>query len=447
MPASPLSEDLQEAIRQAARSGLTKTETAKQLHLNFGTVGKYWPQLPATPQPTPHQNRDEPLSSEPAERDYQENGDQAVLRLHTSEPVRTLEDAIRVAQVDLTTWYVERFEVSDWTVPVKLEQGQDKDTGRWKASIPLQTQQYRVKVFLRRIVAKVLRDAIDLVFARLKTEAPRWPKIERERASKGEPCLAVFGLFDVHFGKLCWQAETNSNYDLKIAETIFRHAVEDLLAESAHRVIGKIILPLGNDWLHIDNRQYATTRGTRQDTDGRFSKVFAAAKLAAVWAVETLAAVAPVQVVWVPGNHDQTLSEMLCHIVEARFHRSERVEVDVSPPDRKYVKWGSNLLGLTHGDKVAPPDLPNKMATEVPVEWAGSTCREWLIGHQHRSRKWVTKDTDTFDGTTVRVLRSLAGTDAWHYEMGYVGCKQAAEVYFYRRERGYAGHAVVSARM
>ena len=48
--------------------------------------------------------------------------------------------------------------------------------------------------------------------------------------------------------------------------------------------------------------------------------------------------------------------------------------------------------------------------------------------------------------SNLAVLRALAGTDAWHFENGYVGVQPASEVLFYGRERGYCGHAVVAAR-
>jgi hypothetical protein len=162
--------------------------------------------------------------------------------------------------------------------------------------------------------------------------------------------------------------------------------------------------------------------------------------------VELLAEIAPVEVVWVPGNHDPTVSYHLAKTVQAWFRRNDRVTVDAGPKVRKYVAWGCNLIGLTHGDAPRPEDLPGLMAAECRDEWANTTCREWLVGHQHRSRQWVTKSTDTHKGTTVRVLRSLAGTDAWHFENGYVGTQPAGEVYFYGRHRGYCGHAVVAAR-
>lgn len=381
----------------------------------------------------------------------------AVATATTGEVVKTLEDAVRVAGVDLTVWYVDRWEASQWSTPLNVKQGQSareltnsKGQSRqelgWEPSRLVQQQQYRVKLYLRRIVSRAVREALDALYDRMKAHAPRYPKPDRPAKATGEPYMAVFGLFDAHFGKLCWEPETASGYDLKLAEMLYRNAVTDLLAEASHRRIDRVLLPVGNDFFHMDNRRNTTFNGTPQDVDGRYAKVFEAGVAAVIWAVELLAGVAPVRVVWVPGNHDPTTSYHLCREVGAWFHRSDRVEADHGPRERKYERWGSNLIGLTHGDEIKPEDLPSQMLADVRAEMATADHCEWLIGHMHRAREWVAKSTDTHKGTTVRVLRSLAGTDAWHYRKGYVGASQAAEVFFYGRDRGYAGHAVVPAR-
>lgn len=440
-----------EAVKDLIRQGYTNTEIAKKGACNRSTAIKIRAKMAAEGEVC------EPRSAETmivdTSRKFVETDDgKAVLDLHTDKPIKTLADAIKAAEVDESIWYVESWETSHYTVPMNVKKGQRTTTLNqtehlaWNPSQPIITQMHRVRMRLKRIIPRDIKEAMDLVLAEFrKVPLKGLPPLPKARV-KSDPYMAVFGLFDVHFGKLCWAPETGSDYDLKIADAIFRNAVEDLVAESVHRNIDKVLLPIGNDWLHIDNRNYTTTRGTRQDTDGRFSKVFAAAKLAAVWAVERLALLAPVEVVWVPGNHDQTLSEMLCHIIDARFHLVDRVTVNIGAQDRKYIQYGTTLVGLTHGDKVKPEDLPGKMAAESPKKWADTKCREWLIGHQHRSRKWVTKPTDTYDGTVVRVLQSLAGTDAWHYEMGYINTRQAAEVYWYSKTGGYTGHSVVTAR-
>lgn len=388
----------------------------------------------------------------------------ATLLVKTDEVVRTLADAVRVGQVDLTVWYVDRYELSDWTVPMNVKRGQavttltktnakgesrQTEVLAWNPSASAQTQQYRVKLYLKRIVKKAIKEALDAVYERMKAHAPAYPKADKAARPTGEGFLAVLGLVDAHLGKLCWAPETGDNYDLRIAEGVYRNAVDDLMAEAGGRAITQWVLPLGNDFYHFDNARNTTFSGTPQDVDGRYAKVIEAGMMAVVWAVERLIQVAPVSLIWCPGNHDPTTSYHLSREVAAWFRRSDRVAVDYGPSPRKYFRWNSTLLGFTHGNEEKTESLPNLMATERPDDWAATKTgtREWLIGHMHRSRQWVTKPVDTFEGTTVRVLTSLAGTDAWHHRRGYISTKHSAEVLFYGRDRGYAGHAMAPARM
>ena len=373
--------------------------------------------------------------------EWTESGDKATLTGDTRTPVRSEEDVYRAFSVDRTRWKIVKMRKKAWEVMAKV--GNEKDGYR------LETRQmYGVTADLERIVPKDIEKALDIVFARFKDTAPKWPKVDKERADNSEPFLAVIGLMDAHFGKYCWVDETGENYDLKIAEAVFANAVDDLLAESRHRRVSRFLVPFGNDLQHSDGRTGETTRGTRQDGDGRFSKVLATAKIAVINAVEKMAAVAPVQVELVAGNHDRTMAECLCHMVDARFHHTDRVTVNTSPKSRKYVRFGASLIGLTHGDMVKAEKLPGLMAAEAKRDWADTICHEWIIGHGHRSQKWVTKDTDSQQGTVVRMLRSLTKTDLWHFDSGFINGPDfpAAEVYFYGRDRGYAGHALVPAR-
>lgn len=367
-----------------------------------------------------------------------ETEDATEIEVFTDKPVKSLEDAVAAASVDLKVWYVEKWECSQWTVGMNVKQGIG-------LSRPVQTQQYRVKVVLRRIMRRTVQEAVSAVFDEMKKYSPKYKKVRLPQS--GTPTLAVVGLFDAHFGKLAWKPETGTDYDLKIAQNVFRNAVVDLIARCQnHRKIEKFCLPVGNDFFHIDNKQNTTLRGTPQDTDGRYIKIFQAGKLAVIWAIEQMMQYADVDVVWVPGNHDPTMSYHLAETIDSWFHKSKQVKVDITPPTRKYYRWNDTLIGLTHGDAVKPENLPNLMAVERPEDWAATTCREWLIGHRHRSIKWITKSTDTFEGTIVRTLQSLSGTDAWHYENGYVNTRRAAEVLFYEKDFGYAGDSIAQAR-
>ena len=362
-------------------------------------------------------------------------GDNATFTGTTSKFIRSEADAIREFNIDTTIWFVKSMVVKAWTTAMNL-----KEDGATTI------QNYGVTLKLERLLPYSMQKSVEAVYDRIKKHAPKYPRADKVKGNPGEQFMAVFGLFDIHFGKLCWAAETGEDYDLKIAESICRNAVEDLLRENQHRHVTKILLPFGNDWLHVDSRANTTTRGTPQDVDGRFSKMFTVAKMAAIKAVEMMAAVAPVQVELIPGNHDRTLAECLCHVLDAWFTRVNHVTVNFSPKSRKYVRYGNTLLGLTHGDMVKPNMLPGLMPADAKRDWAETHCHEWITGHGHRSQKWSTMDTDTQPGVVVRQLRALTRTDLWHFDGGYIGTAPGAEVYWYGQERGYAGHAVVPVR-
>lgn len=243
--------------------------------------------------------------------------------------------------------------------------------------------------------------------------------------------LVVMDLVDVHFGKLAWAAETGQNYDLKIAETVYRDAVIEILSRADAYSVDEFLMPIGSDFLHVDNLTNSTTAGTPQDVDGRLAKILEVALASVVWAIELMASRAPVWVSYVPGNHDRLMSLCLAMMVRERFHGADYVHVDCSPCPRKYHRYGKILLGLTHGNEEKHSELPVIMATERPQDWAETSIREWHVGHYHKPKRVSHLALDTYGGIPVRTLNSLSAVDAWHYRKGYVGTVRAAEAYLY----------------
>lgn len=399
--------------------------TMERLGLGMGGGGS----LPATPAP-----------QEKAK--WSESEEAATFTGITDKPIKTLDELIAVAEVDTNIWYVKSYECTAWTVGMKVDAGEGNG-----AKKPVQTQQYRVNAKFERIIKRYISDAYNSIDKWRKQYAPKYPKAFKPKSLKSRGnYLAILGLFDVHLGKLCWAKETGNNYDLKIAERVFEHAVEDLIAESAHRKVANWVLPVGNDFFHIDGYKAQTTAGTPMDADGRYPKIFETGFHMNRRAIELLLTTGGmVDIYWIPGNHDRHASYHLCRELAAHFRNCEQVNVDTGAASRKYFAYGSNLIGFTHGDKIKPDRLPNLMASER-TDWSSSKCRDWYIGHLHTRKSWVTKPVETFEGSTVRVVKSLTGTDAWHFEMGYVDSQQAAEVFFYERDNGYAGHGVARAR-
>ena len=187
-------------VERHLRAGRSVRAAAAACGVSVGTAARVRRQVLAGGGPIPAGQPDPDPAGEPDAVVREAADGTATVTIHTARPVRTLADAVRAAEVDETVWAVDRWECAQWTVPMKVEQGQDAG-GRWKAAAPIVTQQYRVKVFLRRLLPRATRAALDLVFAGFRDAAPRWPALPAPRAGKAEPFLAVFGLFDAHFGK------------------------------------------------------------------------------------------------------------------------------------------------------------------------------------------------------------------------------------------------------
>lgn len=340
-----------------------------------------------------------------------------------SSTIRTVEDAIKEAKVDLDIWEVVRSSVK------KYDQGSKNKEKKVQV-----VELWSIHIDLKRKVSRTIEKAFEGLLRKI-------PKIKLPSSSPrkvSDPHLCYIGLHDVHFGKLAWAAETGENYDLKIAEDLYWEAGQDLVAKAQGFPIEKFVLPVGHDFLHVDNLKNQTTSGTQVDTDGRFAKIFETGQLAVIKLVEYLRRIAPVEVMWIPGNHDYESSYFLCKVIQAWYRESANVKVDCRPTPRKAVHYGVNLIGCTHGCDEKHERLASLLAEEYKHEWAGSVCREVLLGHYHRAKETHYNLANHKDGVMIRVLPSLSGSDSWHFKKGYVSPEgKVAQALLYSKTDGF----------
>jgi len=230
---------------------------------------------------------------------------------------------------------------------------------------------------------------------------------------KGGSMLLELPIMDLHLGKLAWGKETGEDYDLKIAEKLYRVTVIDILGKlkQCNLNIEKIVFPVGQDFFHIDNSAATTTAGTAMDIDSRWQKIYAAGVELLVWAIEQLRQIAPVSVMYVPGNHDKVLSYCAVYTLHAHYEKCKSVNVDLSPTARKYVHYGVNLIGFSHGKE--GKRIEHLMQQEQPKAWGDSIYREWHLGDLHH------EEAKEIGGLKIRRISSITATDAWHAEKGF----------------------------
>ncbi len=349
------------------------------------------------------------------------------------EIIKTAEQMIKAAEVDLNFWKLEREVVNKWDVTMKLDDGSIKTAQNFQVKLWLSKKQEAVQTF----------NAVQ-VFKELLAEIPTRPEdrtliTSRENFVRGEKNLLEINIFDLHIGKLCWAGETGENYDVKIAARRFLQALQQLLkrAESFH--YERILFPIGNDFFNVDTMLNTTTEGTPQDEDVRWQKTFKLGVELLVKGIDLMREHAPVDIVIIPGNHDFTRSFYLGESLSAWYRNDEGITVDTHASPRKYYKYGEVLLGLTHGNNEKEAALPQIMAVENRKQWAESTFHEWHLGHFHKKKTVKYQVLDENLGVTVRYLSSLTGKDAWHHKKGYVGTNKAAEAFLWNYSDGFVG--------
>ena len=343
----------------------------------------------------------------------------------------------------MTQWKVDRYTIGSWQVTLKIKTPtgeKDKNGHEIYVDKPKTVTMYKIQVWLVKLHNMEWVEAIrNLITEIPKLKTPKYQRPVLSEEDMGRYLLEI-ALFDVHFGMLAWGKETVHDYDLKIAEDLFLYAVQDLLKKAHGYQPAKIIFPFGNDFLHIDDPTNLTPQNRNPlDVDSRLIKIYQKAKKAVIKAIDYCRQVAPVDVVWIPGNHDMNVSFYLCDVISEIFAHDEDVNVDVGPKWRKFYPWGDSLLCFTHGVEEPLRDLPGIIATEEPKLWGDSKYREIHIGHKHRKQEMRWTNVDTHQGTVLRMIPSIATEDAWHYRKGYIKGYHAAESYLWDTDFGVIG--------
>lgn len=369
----------------------------------------------------------------PEERGIRYDAD-ANLIVDVAENPRTVDQLLDACRIDRKRWRVARVIANKWEVGAKGEDLKVRVT-------PL----YQIKVYLEPMPglkeADAIREAIDYVKAQ-KAVPAKVDKVLSAKLAAEDPSLLVVSICDTHVGKLAHLPEVGSNYDIKIATALHLAAVNNLVTRAAVYPIRRIVYVVGNDLLNSDNPQGTTTAGTPQDNDGRWQKAFRAAIDLTIKSIEILRARATegVDVIVCAGNHDTVSGFHLGCVIEAAYAHAKDVRVDNSPNPRKYFRFGTNLLGFTHGHAEKHNDLPMTMATERPRDFADTTYRCFMLGHLHTSRETRYHARNELGVVRVHVLPSLTASDRWHHESGYIGNQRASEAWIFAEKTGYAGH-------
>ena len=316
-----------------------------------------------------------------------------------SDSIYTEKGLLEAFEVDLDTYYVERFIPNIWD-------------GKKQA-----------KAFLRRKTPDMFNEEelIERIGEVVRRESSQQLEVEKRDYDRNtEDCLAVPCLFDAHLSSPFFDGDY---------VTVLMNLMEKSVKSGYNP--RRVLFPLGNDFGHFDNDKSETAKGTQvqsgdtylNSVDERCTVAIQSCKLLKMYTDH-------LDILIVPGNHDRFSSYWLGKVLEAFFIDDPSVTVHNQQSPRKYYSYGENLFGFTHGSDEKKQDLVGIMAVEAPLAWAGATHRTWFTGHLHQQARLFSMLSEKF-GVIQRIFPALVHPDDWHILSGYVGNDRAAEILLY----------------
>ena len=364
-------------------------------------------------------------NSNSQERTTYEQGDDYINIVCSSRRIKTKEDVIKEFDIDMTKWICEKFIVRTdeawrkdrkvrWEVEDgKVLKGSVDDSGKILL-VPLTRVEVR---FVPLTVDNISLSDIEDMFKKKKF-IPRF-SISKPKLKKSDEVLEI-DVCDLHFG-----SDANDH-----PEERFETAIGDVIGRIGNRSFDKIYFPLLADIFHYDNMQKATTSGTLVSTDGLSPyDIFDLGIDSFIRVIGGLSEIAPVEVLYVAGNHDRLSGYHLVKTLEAFFKDEKHITFDAEHKSRKHRVIGNSLVGWMHGD-VPKARAMSWLQVDAREDWGKTKYSEIHSGNFH------SQSGKEDGGTVLRYLPAMTNIDQWHYDKAYVGAVRAMVSFVWHKELG-----------
>jgi len=381
---------------------------------------------------------------------FVDNGYTAQYVVSSEKRINSIDELMALCSFDKAIWKIDRYEQEigtsegyrkdrkvSWHVgdDGKARNSSVEDTGRMLV-VPLHS--YKIRIWLSRKTEEIRNNLIVNEFSvKALKFSPKYKTIKYKKQLSGH--LFELALPDMQLGRLV--AAEDAGFDITPQSQIKKadDVVDRLINNASAYNISRVLFPVGNDFFDSNTAAMSTAHGTPQEDDVRWKRTYKLGCDFIVRTTEKLQQLAPVDILVIPGNHDEDKIWHLGEYVTAWNHNNKNVVVDNRPQKRKYYTFEKNLIGLTHGYYEKNNKLDALMAYEVKFLWANSLNREWHLGDKHHKVDMELNANELENGVVVRILRCLADPSVWEYDKGLVGSLKAGEAFIWHPEDGVVG--------
>lgn len=294
------------------------------------------------------------------------------------------------------------------------------------------TDLYQVKVRLKPLVKNLsVEDVISATKEVMKeTITPRKFATKTVDNKLNDKKLLEFPAVELHLGKMAHNWDTGEDYDQKIAQDRFNEIIEAVVDEQLTQKCGTLFMYIGQDFFNSDTVDNTTTRGTPQQNDLRWKKMFKVGLELYIEAILTLRErFNKVDVQLNQGNHDVMASFYLYIALQQYFINDPKVNFSDNYKTTQCYLFGKCAIFTNHGDNNYKR-LVESIPVEFPMEWATATYRELHLGHLH------SEHAEEKSGLLTRRIGSPSGTDDWHYQQRYLGAIPKHQLFIWDADSG-----------
>jgi hypothetical protein len=278
---------------------------------------------------------------------------------HTDEEIKTLDELIQKCKIDTEKWEISKYVQNYWG----------------NAEKPY----YQVKAWLtKKKDEQLFQNSFMEFLTRYKPEAK---EISLPRFKPGHTDAAlVINKQDPHYNKL----DVNGENDTFARFSTISYKIELILEQATlSNNLEKIIYIVGSDEFNSEFTG-TTTKGTPQQNTKSYHESFEEICAHEVAMIEMLLTYSrKVEIVYVPGNHDEYVGWHLINWLQTYFRNIDRLTFDCSPKYRKYISYGFTAMMFNHGDAIKPAKLAGIFPMEFKESWSDHEFFYIFTGDKH----------------------------------------------------------------
>lgn len=323
----------------------------------------------------------------------------------TENEIKSLEELIEKCEIDTSVWEVSRYVQNYWG---------NKTNPHWqvKAWLTRRTKEHEFK---------------ESFIEFLENYIPSYKKIPSPTNLNSPACL-ILNKQDAHLDKYDIGGDNDFG---KRSLAIFSRINIILHQCSLSNRLENITYITGSDVFNSEFMK-TTTKGTPQTNILEFHESFENVCQHEIDVINLLLSKGDsVDVIYVPGNHDEYVGWHLVKWLEAYYRKERRITFDCSPGYKKYVSYGNTAMMFNHGDAIKPEKLAGIFPMEFKENWSKHSNFYIFTGDKHHE---VSKD---FNGIKFYQIPAFSKSRSkWDDKQGHVASKGEVTGFLIDRNNG-----------